>query len=554
MKYLIWVVLILLTLISCAQNSMTNEEELNLEEEQRMDWWREAKFGMFIHWGLYAVPANSSEWHMRSMKKSIEEYSRYAKQFNPIKFNAGEWARIANEAGMEYMVITAKHHDGFALFDSEASSYNMVDATPFKRDIIKELADACPKHDVRFGVYYSLMADWGHPGGGIGRTTAWDSAQEGDIDDYFNKIAFPQLKELLSNYGSLSEIWFDTDGTPKPKPDRAIRIDSLIKAFQPQAIVNSRVISGDFINAERHVPPLPVQGDWEACDLSIEGSWGYKIYKPKDVRPVSELIRQLVDVVSKGGNYLLNVGPKSDGTFPDDVIDQFRAIGNWIKTNGEAIYGTSQSPFDFLPWGRCTRKGDYLYLHVFDWPSDGRIKVPMSNRVISAEILGAENETVSFNTTNGVLELQVPPEVPGTIISVIKLKTKGEIRPIHSIALNKPVYTSFNVQVNNITDEDYSSYWESIEAAPCWIIVDLENKETFNTVRLGHGGGRISKVSLKIMKEGHWVTIFEDDVLSRSEYVRSFPKVTAQKVWFDIEEVGGNGKIRINSFELFNTL
>ena len=240
------VLVVLFLIISVSQNlfsgglvkKMSPAKEIKTNQDDKMAWWHEAKVGMFIHWGLYAVPGNSSEWHMRNLKKSIAEYSQYAKQFNPTLFSAEEWAKIANEAGMKYLVITTKHHDGFALFKSEASPYNMVDATPFKRDIIKELAAACPKHDVRLGLYYSLMTDWGHPGGAIG-CVPWDPAQVGSIETYFNTVAYPQVKELLTNYGPVAELWFDTDGPLKPTADQAARIEELVK-LQPQVIVNDR--------------------------------------------------------------------------------------------------------------------------------------------------------------------------------------------------------------------------------------------------------------------------------------------------------------------------
>lgn len=543
----------LIFIFSCtSKTGKTENENSTFDQNSKMAWWREAKFGMFIHWGLYAIPANSSEWHMRNFKKSIAEYSKYAGQFNPTQFNADKWVKIANEAGMKYMVITTKHHDGFALFKSEASPYNMVDATPFKRDIIKELASACLKNDIRLGLYYSLMADWGHPGGGIG-CAPWDSAQVGNLDTYFNTVAFPQVKELLVNYGSLAELWFDTDGASKPRPDKAARIDSLIAELQPQILVNNRVIPGDFDIAERNTPPHPIQGDWEACDLIIDGSWGYKKYVPDDVKPIPELIKQLIDVVSKGGNMLLNVGPKADGTFPEETVDRLKGIGEWLKINGEAIYGTSKSPFDYLPWGRCTRKGNDLYLHVFDWPSNGKIVVPMSNKVISAQMLDNKyKDPIRYSTSRGELTLQLPAVPTNSIVSVVKLKVKGDIQPVHSLALNKRAFTSFNVQVSNITDGDPSTYWESKDSAPCWIMVDLGDMKRFNTIRVGHGGGEVTRFSFKYMEDGHWKTIFKDENLPRNEYVHCFPEVSAQKVWFDMEEVGAIDKIRINSFELFD--
>jgi len=521
------------------------------QKDDKMAWWHEAEFGMFIHWGLYAIPGNSSEWHMRNLKKSIAEYSKYAEQFNPTLFNADEWAEIARDAGMKYMVITTKHHDGFALFKSKASPYNMVDATPFKRDIIKELAGACPKHDIRLGLYYSLMADWGHRGGGIG-CPPWDPAQIGNIETYFNTVAYPQVKELLTNYGTVAELWFDTDGPEKPTPDQAARIDSLIK-LQPLMIVNNRVVRGDFTNMERHIPAQAIKGTWEGCDLIIEGSWGYKHFKPTDVRSLSSLVRELIDVVSKGGNMLLNVGPKPDGTFPGETLDRLKGIGAWMKVNGEAIYGTTASPFDYLPWGRCTRKGDNLYLHVFNWPADGKIRIPMPNKVASAWLLSDKSKNrLKYKTIKGELTLNVPAVAPDSIASVIVLQVNGEIQPTYSIALNKPTEASVSGELSKYTVDGYpSSGWEITKAVPAWLTVDLQTPKTFNTVRIG-GRAKGAKFSVDRWKDGQWVPIFSDENMPDDIYVKKFDPVTAQRVRFNIREADPLQGIRINSFELFD--
>ena len=227
---------------------------------------------MFIHWGLYAIPADG-EWHMRAHHESVAEYAKRAAEFNPVNFNADEWMQVAQDAGMKYLVITSKHHDGFAMFDSKASDYNIVQKTPFKRDPLKELSAACPKHGIRFGVYYSGMADWGHPGGGAGEPH-WDkAAQDGDPDTYINTVAVPQVRELMSNYGTLGEVWFDNDGSPGMTPERANRIFDQVK-LQPGIIINPRLGRGDFSVEEQHISPLPPDGDWEAC-LTTNGNWGY---------------------------------------------------------------------------------------------------------------------------------------------------------------------------------------------------------------------------------------------------------------------------------------
>ena len=509
-------------------------------------WWRQAKFGLFIHWGLYAIPADG-EWHMRNKKESIAVYSQNAAMFNPVKFNADEWAAIAQEAGVKYMVITTKHHDGFAMFHSKASAYNIVDATPFKRDVIKELAGATPKHDIRFGTYYSMMADWGHPGGGKGEPN-WDSAQNGDLNTYFNTVAAPQLRELMTNYGPLAELWLDTDGARPPSPEQTAEIYKIIH-LQPQLIVNTRVVKGDFNNAERHMPALTPLADWEYCDIISPGSWGYN--KKAKAFPLPVLIRQLIDVVSRGGNELLNVGPRADGTFPEDAVDRLKGMGAWLKINGDAVYGTTAGPFDYLPWGRSTIKENKLYLHVFDWPADGKLNVPMANKVSSAWLLSDKTKKqLKFKTSNGSLTLSLPSSAPDSIASVIVLDVKDPVAPVHSLALDRPAEASVG-EAKYAFDNNPDSGWENPNAAPAWIKVDLGTTNEMNTMRLSYTFGKIIKFSMEYWDKDHWQTVFEDENLPIDRYVKTFSSIKAQLVRFNIKEASGQ-KNRIHSLELFD--
>ena len=307
------------------------------QRDTRMAWWREAKFGMFIHWGIYSIPADG-EWHMRKHQKPFAEYSKYAAQFDPVKFNADEWMSLAHGAGMKYVVITTKHHDGFAMFKSGASAYNIVDATPYKRDVIKELAAACPKHDIRFGIYYSFLADWGHKGGGAG-CPLWDPGfQDGDLHEYVNTVALPQLKELLSNYGPISVVWFDSDGSQGIKPEESAQVIELLKS-QPQVIVDPRLpgVKGDFATAEQHMPELRPEGDWELCG-TVNGTWGYTRNAAK---PLNKLLPYMITAWGMGGNVLMNVGPSPEGIIPADSAQRLRDVGEWLKIYGESIYGTT---------------------------------------------------------------------------------------------------------------------------------------------------------------------------------------------------------------------
>lgn len=471
MKRLSLVLLLFACTLLNAQVTQTSQSIAASEPtDKRMQWWREARFGMFIHWGVYAVPAGTyngqrinriGEWIMNRGKIPVAAYQQFAKQFNPVLYNPDEWVRLAKEAGMKYIVITSKHHDGFALFDSKASTWDMVDATPYGKDLLKPLAEACRKHGVKLGFYYSHAQDWNNPGGAAARKVAsegwanpdsatidaytaansghWDPAQTTKtMSQYIDEVAVPQVKELLTNYGEVAVLWWDT---PTGMTDEyALKLQALL-ALQPNIITNDRLkrpnFPGDYKTPEQRIPNLSeLDGrDWETC-MTMNGTWGYKSYD-NNWKPTETLIRNLIDIASKGGNYLLNVGPKADGTFPDESVQRLKEVGAWMKVNGEAIYGTKASPLKPLSWGRCTKKENgkntTLYLSVFNWPADGKLVVPglTQQQIISAKLLadGSKLKTESFTSTAADVEngttILLPAKAPDAIASVVKVEVKG---------------------------------------------------------------------------------------------------------------------------------
>jgi alpha-L-fucosidase len=425
-------------------------DETPAERDARMKWWREARFGMFIHWGVYSVPAGTyngkqiggiGEWIMNTAKIPVARYREYARQFNPVKYNADQWVRLAKEAGMKYIVITSKHHDGFAMFDSAASDWNIMKASPFGRDPLKELAAACKKHGIKLGFYYSQAQDWNNPGGAaVGGH--WDKAQDGDMTEYIRKVAAPQVREILSHYGPISVLWWDTaiDMTRE-------RADLLLPALrlQPGIIYNNRLgggYKGDTETPEQFVPATGYPGrDWETC-MTMNDTWGYKSYD-NNWKSSEVLIRNLIDIASKGGNYLLNVGPTAEGLIPGPSVERLKDIGHWMSANGDAIYGTTASPFKRLDWGRCTKKitsgGATLYLHVFQWPSDGKLIVPgIKNQVDKAFLLAGKHSTLRAENTPDGIVITVPAAAPDSISSTVVLKVKGPLEIDQPVLAQSP--------------------------------------------------------------------------------------------------------------------
>jgi alpha-L-fucosidase len=364
---------------------------------------------------------------MHNGRIPVAEYARFADRFNPVKFNAEEWVLLARNAGMKYIIITSKHHDGFAMFGSKASPYNIVDVTPFHRDPLKELAAACQKYGIKLGFYYSQAQDWHHPGGAsIGGH--WDPAQSGSVDEYLTNVAIPQVREILSNYGPIAVLWWDTPADMTR--ERAARFLPLLKP-QPGIITNNRlgVFPGDTETPEQFVPATGFPGrDWETC-MTMNDTWGFKS-NDHNWKSVETLIRNLVDIASKGGNYLLNVGPTSEGQIPQPSVERLRAIGQWLEVNGDSIYATSASPFRRLAWGRCTTKPGRLYLHVFDWPSDGKLSIPMQGKVARAYLLASKDSPLAVEQLNESVVIRLSKSAPDPVVSVVVAEVEGEVRPI----------------------------------------------------------------------------------------------------------------------------
>jgi alpha-L-fucosidase len=403
------------------------------QQEARLQWFREARFGLFIHWGVYAVPAGfwqgkptGAEWIMFQGKIPVADYRAFAQNFTAAKYDPQAWAQLAAAAGIKYVVITAKHHDGFALFDSAFSDWNAVKASGAKRDLIAPLAAAVRAQGLRFGVYYSQSQDWNNPGGGKGRGTAWDDAQKGDFDEYLAKISLPQARELVEKFHP-DILWWDTEY--QMTPERARPFFDLVTSH-PKLIHNSRLgggVLGDFRTSEQRIPASGMQGRALEVNMTINGSWGYR---SDDVnwKSAQLLIRNLSDIASKDGNYLLNVGPTAEGVIPQPEIDRLLAIGRWMKVNGEAIYATRGNVYTKpLPWGRTTQKaradgGATLYVHVWEWPADGKILLPGITQTARSGRMLAGGAAVTSKVTPEGLVVALSGTAPDPDVSVAALE------------------------------------------------------------------------------------------------------------------------------------
>jgi len=438
--------------LGVAGGSQNRQPAPDSAKEARLNWFRDAKYGLFIHWGLYAIPAGEwkgrrslglGEWIMNRSQIPVREYEPLAAQFNPVKFDADAWVQLAQDAGMKYIVITSKHHDGFAMFKSKVSNYNVVDATPFKRDVLKELADACARRGMRLGFYYSQSQDWHEPNG-AGNTWDFGPDEKKDYDQYLRSKAEPQVRELLSGYGPVALIWFDT---PRMMTgDRAQRFADIVRSLQPNTLIDGRLgTEGDYRSTGDNVIPSDPSGEAWETPATINDTWGYRKDDTNWKSP-GQIVFKLVDIVSKGGNYLLNVGPMADGTIPQPSQDILHTVGRWLKVNGEAIYGAHSTPFGEelgepsakgakdvrgaalvypqTEW-RITTKPGKLYVTFFSEPRAPFPMPAMKNAVKRAYQL-ADGTPVNVTSENGRVYLNIDRPILDPMATTVVVEIEGE--------------------------------------------------------------------------------------------------------------------------------
>jgi len=423
---------ILLPALWIALNLQAQPQQPPRGGQTRQQWFQDSKFGIFVHWGPYSV-LGRHEWARHRFQIPQAEYDTYAKQFNPVNFDAEAWTSLFERAGAKYVVITSKHHDGFSIYRSKISDYDM-EITPYPGDPLKDLARSAPKHNLRLGFYHSIM-DWHHPAYRPKRAWEAKDPKEGGNNNFYVDFMKEQLRELLTGYGDVAMIWFDGEWEHTLADlKRDDEIYDYIHTLNPNTLINDRLYErkpgnkADFGTPEQYVPATGFDGAlWESCVTINMDSWGYNKYETS-FKTERDLIRMLVEVVSKGGNLLLNIGPKPDGTIQQEFVTRLEAMGDWLTTNGEAIYNTKASPFKKLPFfGRATQKDANLYLHVFAWPQDGQLRVPgLKNLVHTAHLLADPKKTpLGWRRDGNDIILNIPKTAPDDRATVVALRLDG---------------------------------------------------------------------------------------------------------------------------------
>jgi len=505
---------------------------------QDVQAWRQMKFGLFIHWGPVSLKGTEIGWSRGGERRGrndkstgsipVEVYDNLYKQFNPVKFDAEQWVQIAKDAGMKYLVFTSKHHDGFSMFDSKLTDYKITNS-PFKRDVVGELADACHKGGLKLGYYYSPV-DWHHPD--------YRTENHARYIEYLHG----QLREICSNYGKIDIIWFDGLGGTAKDWD-SVNLFKMIRRLQPHVIINNRAgLPGDHDTPEQRIGKFQNDRPWETC-MTICRQWAWK---PNDqMKSLKQCIDTLVRVVGGDGNLLFNVGPMPDGRFEPRQVERLKEMGDWLKQYGQTIYGTRGGPFRPGAWGASTHKGNSIYVHVLKWYDERLILPAIPKNIIGGKVLTGGKATI--RQIDEGFEVSVPKAHQQELDTIIELKLDGptdEISPVslpsNSLAFHKKVKAS-NVYQNlpmhgpdKAVDDDPTTRWATdYGVKQAWLEVDMEKPVTFNRVRISEAYDRVRKFELQSKDNGQWNT-FAHGTKIGSEYVKDFEPVTSEQVRLNI--------------------
>jgi alpha-L-fucosidase len=507
--------------------------------DARIQWWREARFGLFIHWGPVSLKGTEIGWSRAGERRGYrgpgtlvptEEYDNLYRQFNPTLFNAREWVALAQAAGMKYLVFTSRHHDGFSMFDTQASDYKITSPlSPFRRDVVRELADACHAAGLKFGLYYS-QPDWHHA-----------DAFTPDRHDRYLAYLKTQVRELLTNYGRLDILWFDGLGK-KPEEYDGAAVNRMARELQPHLLINNRNgLPEDFDTPEQRVGKYQDHRPWESC-ITICKQWAWK---PDDLmKSLEECLQTLVRCAGGDGNLLFNVGPMPDGRIEPRQVERLREMGAWLQRNGESIYGTRGGPWHPTRNFAATRRGNTVYLHVFRWENDALELPALPRRVQAATVLGGGRATVQ--EAGGKLQVGVAPAQRTAPDTIVKLELDGPALDIPAIAFTPPIKaTASNVYHTNMADfgaqeafdGNPSTRWATDAGTKqAWIARDFEKEVTVSRVRISEAvAERVRRFELQVRAGGEWKTILTGTKLGRN-FSQAFPPVTAREFRLHILE------------------
>jgi alpha-L-fucosidase len=522
--------------------------------EEQMQWWREAKFGLFIHWGPVSLRGTEIGWS-RGAQVPAEEYDQLHKRFNPTQFDADAWVRVARDAGMKYLVITSKHHDGFCIWPSKYTDYH-IGNTPFGRDVLRELSDACKRHGIRFSTYHSIC-DWYHPDYPLGSPGGRTEKPNPNMPRYVEYLK-NQTREIIENYGPLGIMWFDGEWEKPWTLEYGNELYAYLKGIQPDLIINNRVSkgrrgmagtteqsdlnAGDYDTPEQRISSFQRDRPWETC-MTICRQWAWKPNDP--MKSLKECIQTLVRVVGGDGNLLFNVGPMPDGRIEPRQVERLLEMGQWLNKYGRSIFGTRGGPFKTTVRLASTHRDNIVYVHVLDWQGDTLVLPGLPKKVVDASLL--TGGTVSVRQTRDAIEVTVPPQDRREIDTIVKLALDGpagEIEPIPipsaSLTAGKKATASNTYQRNQeygpakAVDDDSGTRWATDSGVKqAWLEVDLGRPATFSRVTISEAYDRVRRFELQYKDGDAWKTFLQGARIGE-RYSRSFDPVTAQVVRLSI--------------------
>jgi alpha-L-fucosidase len=500
--------------------------------------WQALRFGMFIHWGPVSLTAREISWS-RGQETPVDVYDNLYQQFNPTNFNARQWVAVAKAAGMKYIVLTTKHHDGFCLWHTQQTGYNIMNS-PFHRDVVKELAAACKKQGIAFGTYYSVC-DWHHPDFPLTSPGGNTKREKSDIDSY-NRYLLAQITELITFYGPLITLWNDV---PQEFKGRGANTIKLARSLQPDILVNDRTgDGGDYDTPEQVIGGFQMNRPWESCmTISKSGQWAWGGAQD-GVKPLAACLEMIIRCAGGDGNVLLNVGPRPDGVIDPEQVNRLKEIGAWLAKNGRSIYGTRGGPWKPTRSIASTRKGNTVFIHVMR-SEDGRVELPaIPAKIKSASLLGGAK--VQFSQKDGNLLVMIPPSSLDPIDTIVRLQLKGSALDIPVLespsAIKATASNTFQQQEDqfgpqNAFDDDASTRWATDWGTKqAWIAADLGKAKTIAAVHIQEAvpyTGRVAQFEFQYRLDGGWKTIFTGGLIG-ADFQKEFPPVTAREFRLNI--------------------